>query len=168
VEMLFSNNGSVQLGADVGVALGPLGRSLEADFGAAAGSVAPIYTYSLSKGFYAGVSLDGKVIFTRHRVNEKFYGRQVGALEILQGAVPTPPAAQPLYEALTRCHVYATGSLPSSSRSRAASANTARMENNAAAEYGETFYSNRAPMPPAAGDQHSYAGMSDISTNSVN
>jgi lipid-binding SYLF domain-containing protein len=175
VEMLFSNNGSVQLGADVGVALGPLGRSLEADFGAAAGSVAPIYTYSLSKGFYAGVSLDGKVIFTRHRVNEKFYGRQVGAREILQGAVPTPPAAQPLYEALTRCHVYATGSLPSNSRTRAAAsaANASRMENNApnnvAAEYGEqTFHSNHAPMPPAAGDQHSYAGMSDISTNSVN
>jgi lipid-binding SYLF domain-containing protein len=176
VEMLFSNDGSVQLGADVGVALGPLGRSLEADFGAAAGSVAPIYTYSLSKGFYAGVSLAGKVIFTRHRVNEKFYGRQVGAREILQGDVPTPPAAQPLYEALTRCHVYATGSLPSNSRTRAASAsasaNNTRMENNApnnvAAEYGETFYSNHALMPPAAGDQHSYAGMSDISTNSVN
>jgi lipid-binding SYLF domain-containing protein len=165
VEMLFSNNGSVQLGADVGVALGPLGRSLEADFGAAPGSVAPIYTYSLTKGFYAGVSLDGKVIFTRHRVNEKFYGRQVGAREILQGAVPTPPAAQPLYEALTRCHVYATGSLPSNSRTT--SANTSARD-NVAAEYGETYYSNHAPMPPAAGDQHSYAGMSDISTNSVN
>lgn len=167
VEILFSNNGSVQLGADVGVALGPLGRSLEADFGAAPGSVAPIYTYSLSKGFYAGISLDGKVIFTRHRVNEKFYGRQVGAREILQGAVPTPPAAQPLYEALTRCHVYATGSLPSAS-TRAANARLANARDNVAAEYGETYYSNHAVMPPAAGDQHSYAGISDISTNSVN
>jgi hypothetical protein len=155
----------------VGVALGPLGRSLEADFGAAPGSVAPIYTYSLSKGFYAGVSLDGKVIFTRHRVNEKFYGRRVGADEILQGAVPTPPAAQPLYEALTRCHVYATGSLPSNANSvhsRSTNMRMANAQDHLAAEYGETFHSNHAPMPPAAGDQHSYAGMSDISTNSVN
>jgi hypothetical protein len=155
--VLFSNNGSVQLGADVGVAIGPLGRSLEADFGAAPGSVAPIYTYSMSKGFYAGVSLDGKVIFTRDRVNEKFYGRRVSAREILQGAVPTPPAAQPLYEALTRCHVYATGSLPSRPTRDNVNSNV-----NVAAEYGEASQSQRVRMPPASGDEHSYAGMSDI------
>mmetsp|Transcript_3978 Transcript_3978/g.10103 ORF Transcript_3978/g.10103 Transcript_3978/m.10103 type:complete len:566 (-) Transcript_3978:1011-2708(-) len=108
VHMMFSNNGSVQLGADVGVAVGPLGRAVEGNLGAAAGKVAPIYTYSLSKGLYAGVSLDGKFIATRHQVNEKFYGRQVTAEEILGGGVPLPPAAQPLYESLSRCHVYAS------------------------------------------------------------
>lgn len=107
VEMLMSSNGSVQLGADVGVAVGPVGRALEADYGAShGGHVAPIYTYSMSKGLYAGVSLDGKVIVTRHTVNEKFYGRKVSPEEILQGRIPTPPAAQPLYDALTRCQVY--------------------------------------------------------------
>jgi lipid-binding SYLF domain-containing protein len=65
VRLFSSDKGkSIQLGADVGVALGPLGRSAEADIGAS-GSVsrsldgsygsggvalAPIYTYSLSKG----------------------------------------------------------------------------------------------------------------------
>jgi lipid-binding SYLF domain-containing protein len=107
---LFFQQGSVQLGADVGVALGPLGRAVEADVSAAHGGVASIYTYSLSKGLYAGISLDGKVVLTRDRVNEKFYGRVVSGSEILQGGVPTPPAAQPLYEALTRCHVYASSS----------------------------------------------------------
>jgi lipid-binding SYLF domain-containing protein len=107
VHMMFSNKGSVQLGADLGVAVGPLGRAVEANLGASAGKVAPIYTYSLSKGLYAGVSLDGKVIMTRHSVNEKNYGRQVTGNESLYGAVPLPPAAQPLYEALARCHVYA-------------------------------------------------------------
>lgn len=153
VEMLFNDNGSVQLGADVGVALGPLGRSAEADFGAAPGSVAPIYTYSLSKGFYAGVSLDGKVIVTRHNVNEKFYGQSVQASEILRGAVPTPPAAQPLYEALTRCHVYATGNIPR--RLPAPPSSSDPM-----GEYGEV----ERPLqpPPTPNDQQSYAGMSDI------
>lgn len=112
VELMATNDGSIQLGADIGVAVGPLGRSFEANVGATKSSgkgepaLAPIYTYSLSKGFYAGVSLDGKVIMTRHRVNEKFYGHRVSPATLLAGHVPSPPAAQPLYDALKRCHVY--------------------------------------------------------------
>ena len=153
VEMMFSHNGSLQLGADVGVALGPLGRALEADFGASPGNMAPIYTYSLSKGLYAGVSLDGKVIVTRHNVNEKFYGRAVSGVEILQGVIPTPPAAQPLYDALTRCHVYTTGNRPPRPQPFATTTTESL-------EYGEI-------MPPADNDQHSYAGMSDVTTPSA-
>jgi len=107
VELMFSNDGSVQLGADVGVALGPVGRSVEAELGASVEAMAPIYTYSLSKGLYAGISLNGSVIVSRHKVNEKFYGKQVSGHELLQGQIPTPQAAQPLYDALKRCHVYA-------------------------------------------------------------
>ena len=111
VDMFVNNNdGSFQLGADIGVAAGPLGRSFEADVGAVDGDLAPIYTYSLSKGFYAGISLDGKVIITRHGVNEKFYGTKIDPKSLLSGDVPTPPAAQPLYDALKRCHVYASSS----------------------------------------------------------
>lgn len=118
VRLFASDNGrSIQLGADVGVAIGPLGRSAEADLGATGSSrslegygggvaMAPIYTYSLSKGLYAGVSMDGRILMTRDRVNEKFYGRMVSAHEILSGKVATPPAAQPLYDALKRCRVY--------------------------------------------------------------
>jgi lipid-binding SYLF domain-containing protein len=122
VDIMSSNKGSFTLGADIGVALGPLGRSAEADVGASPGrrgmeevadgpggvELAPIYTYSLSKGFYAGVSLDGKVIVTRHRINENFYGQKVDSGALLSGGIPTPPAAQPLYDALKRCHIYAT------------------------------------------------------------
>ena len=116
VELMATNEGSIQLGADIGVAVGPIGRALEANVGATASSgegkpaVAPIYTYSLSKGLYAGVSLDGKVIMTRHRVNEKFYGYNIKPSDLLSGKVASPPAAQPLYDALKRCHVYATNS----------------------------------------------------------
>ncbi|KAL7549282.1 hypothetical protein ACHAWF_012557, partial [Thalassiosira exigua] len=123
----FASEGgkSIQLGADVAVAVGPLGRSAEADVGATAGvsrnldgsggargggvAMAGIYSYSLSKGLYAGVSLDGRVVATRDRVNEKFYGRAVTSYELLSGAVPAPPAAQPLYDALRRCRVYGGG-----------------------------------------------------------
>jgi lipid-binding SYLF domain-containing protein len=110
VALLYNNKASIQLGADIGIAIGPLGRTLEGDLGVDGknNKIAPIYTYSMSKGLYAGVSLDGKVIVTRPDVNEKFYGMSISAEEILAGVVPTPPAAQPLYEALHRCHVYAT------------------------------------------------------------
>lgn len=126
VRLFASEKGkSIQLGADIGVAVGPLGRSAEADIGATSGlsrslvdnggyhsngiAMAPIYTYSLSKGLYAGISLDGRIISTRDRVNEKFYGRAVSAHELLSGEVATPPAAQPLYDALKRCRVYGGG-----------------------------------------------------------
>lgn len=110
VALMYNNKASIQLGADIGIAIGPLGRTLEGDLGVDGknNKIAPIYTYSMSKGLYAGVSLDGKVIVTRPDVNEKFYGMSISAEEILAGVVPTPPAAQPLYEALHRCHVYAT------------------------------------------------------------
>ena len=125
VRLFASEEGkSIQLGVDVGVAVGPLGRSAEADIGATSGlsrsldddggypgmnngvAMAPVYTYSLSKGLYAGVSLDGRMVMTRHRVNEKFYGRAVSAHELLSGRVVSPPAAQPLYDALKRCRIY--------------------------------------------------------------
>ena len=157
VELLFHNNGSLQLGVDVGVAVGPLGRAFEGNLGASAHSVAPIYSYSFTKGLYAGVSVDGKIICTRHDVNERFYGRAVSASELLSGAIPTPPAAQPLYDALTRCHVYVSG----------ATRGVRRVESM---EYGEMMPAMMPPpslmsmMPPAHNDQHSYAGMSDAST----
>lgn len=57
-------------------------------------------------------------------MNEKFYGRTVSAHELLSGQVATPPAAQPLYDALKRCRIYGGGgvapndhgSIPSGSR----------------------------------------------------
>jgi Las17-binding protein actin regulator len=184
VEMMFSNNGNIQLGADIGVAVGPLGRALEADIGASPGKLAPIYTYSLSKGLYAGVSLDGKVIMTRHRVNERFYGREVSGMELLGGQIPTPPAARPLYDALQRCHVYATGHIPN----RRNLALGTMPENQSLHQFGEwdgfgrgggaiRAYPQTADMeygelpepialyPPAANDQHSYAGMSDVTSD---
>lgn len=182
VELMFSNSGNVQLGADIGVAVGPLGRALEADVGAAPGKVAPIYTYSLSKGLYAGISLDGKVIVKRDRVNEKFYGREVSGMELLSGQIPTPPAARPLYDALQRCHVYATGNIPNRREMMMQGNNqgssyqnqpqyggqqgmTMGIPQSSDMEYGEV--PEPVPVFPSAlsHDQLSYAGMSDITSD---
>lgn len=191
VELMFNNNGNLQLGADVGVAVGPVGRALEADFATAPGSFAPIYTYSMSKGLYAGISLDGKVIVTRNWVNEKFYGREVTGMQILGGEVPPPPAARPLYDALQRCHVYATGNLRGTSVAGSGLATGRFAPHRLATHMMQGFPEHPARvgafpqqwqhepqldyqgwsaggdglMPPAANDQHSYAGMSDITSD---
>ena len=112
VELLGTPTGSINLGGDISLAVGPVGRSIEGSIGATVDetlttSVAGIYTYSFTKGLYAGVSLDGKVIATRHDVNEKFYGGETDPFEILSGEIERPRAAQPLYDALKRCQVYA-------------------------------------------------------------
>ena len=92
----FSRDGNVTLGADVSAAAGPVGRDLQA-------SVAPtaaVYTYSRSKGLFAGVSLEGAVIVTRTAANARYYRRLVTATDILNGRVSPPPGANRLRAAL--------------------------------------------------------------------
>ena len=64
------------------------------------GGCATVYSYSHSRGLYAGLSLEGSVIFPRPAVNHQFYGRAVTPKELLTGGVPPPRAAGPLYDAL--------------------------------------------------------------------
>jgi len=92
----FSRGGNVTIGADVSAAAGPVGRTAE-------GAVAPtaaVYTYSKSKGLFAGVSLEGAVIGTQRDANSRYYGRPVRADEILSGVTAPPPGAAPLRRAL--------------------------------------------------------------------
>ncbi|KAJ1957410.1 hypothetical protein GGI12_005033, partial [Dipsacomyces acuminosporus] len=94
----FSHGGNVTLGGNLSVSAGPLGRSAEAS--GAIRNVAPVFSYSKSKGLFAGVSLEGSVILERKDANAKLYGRPVRAQELLSGSVPPPPQADVLYRAL--------------------------------------------------------------------
>ena len=94
----FSRGGNVTIGGDVSAAAGPVGRTAE-------GAVTPaaaVYTYSKSKGLFAGVSLEGAVIGRQRDSNFRYYGRPVRADEILSGIAPPPPGAAPLHHALGR------------------------------------------------------------------
>ena len=96
----FSMGGNVTLGGNLSVAAGPFGRSAEA--GGAVGKLAPIYSYSKTKGLFAGVSIEGSVIVERKDANHRFYGQRYTPKEILSGKVARPAAADPLYKALER------------------------------------------------------------------
>ena len=98
----FSGLGQVTLGAEIGIAAGPVGRRAGAAAASDAGSVQACYSYSRSKGLFIGISLEGAVIYARDDVNTKFYGSAVNRSELLDGTVAQPRAAQSLYDALDR------------------------------------------------------------------
>src|SRR5579863_9884765 len=92
---------SVKLGAEASVAAGPVGRSAE---GATDAQLhAEILSYSRTRGLFAGLSLDGAVVKQDKDDNQKLYGREVSAKEILiDGTVATPESALPLDRTLAK------------------------------------------------------------------
>ncbi len=96
----FSQQGSITLGGNVSIAAGPIGRNAEAAGAASLKSIAGIFSYSRTKGLFAGVSLEGSAIVERRDANEKLYGQRLTAAQLLTGAVRPPPQAGPLLNVL--------------------------------------------------------------------
>jgi LysM repeat protein len=63
---------SVKLGADAGVAAGPVGRDASA---ATANLSADIRTFAISKGLFAGISMEGAVVDVRAEWNGAYYNK---------------------------------------------------------------------------------------------
>lgn len=98
----FTGSAQMTLGVNVSVALGPLGRTIEGTGVAGYNNTAACYSYSNSRGAFAGVGLDGTLVFTRDRLNHSFYGHPASAKQLLSGMIQPPRAAEPLYAALRR------------------------------------------------------------------
>ncbi|KAG2172376.1 hypothetical protein INT43_004918 [Umbelopsis isabellina] len=96
----FSHAGNLTLGGNMSVAAGPIGRNAEAAGSASFKHIAPIYSYSKTRGLFAGISLEGSVIVTRQDANAKLYGGKVTTKELLNGTIAPPPEADVLYRAL--------------------------------------------------------------------
>jgi len=92
----FSQGGNLQLGADISVAAGPVGRTVEAGIT----PVAAVYTYSRSQGIFGGISLEGTIIGTRDDANARYYGRYVSPTDILSGRVKAPRGARKFQKVL--------------------------------------------------------------------
>lgn len=98
---VFTRNGQLQLGSELDLAIGPIGRATSAALNVGRGGIAPNYSYSHCKGLYGGIGLSSAVICTRKSLNAKFYGTQVTTRQILGGEVSCPLAV-PLWQALDR------------------------------------------------------------------
>ena len=96
----FSQKGSLSLGGNVSIAAGPVGRNAEAAGTASLKGVAGVFSYSKTKGLFAGVSLEGSVLIERRDANEKLYNSRITARQLLEGGVRPPPAAEPLMRVL--------------------------------------------------------------------
>ena len=96
----FSQVGALTLGGNVSIAAGPVGRNAEAAGSASTRGVAGIFSYSKTKGLFAGVSLEGSILVERRDANEKLYNSRITARQLLEGGVRPPPAAEPLMRVL--------------------------------------------------------------------
>jgi SH3 domain-containing YSC84-like protein 1 len=96
----FSQQGSLTLGGNVSLAAGPIGTNAEAAGAASLKGVASVFSYSKTKGLFAGVSLEGSAIVERRDANEKLYGQRFTAAQLMEGSIRPPPAAASLMNVL--------------------------------------------------------------------
>jgi len=89
-----------KFGGDVSIAVADLGAGLEGSTTAAVG--ADIVAFSKTRGLFAGVSLQGSLMTVRSDWNQAYYGKQLGAREIVIGMQGANQGADPLREVLTR------------------------------------------------------------------
>lgn len=111
--------GSLTLGGNMSLAVGPLGRNGEASGALSTkGKVAAMfvhhitlipvsppfrYSYSKTRGLFGGVSVEGSVIVERQDANSHAYHKNVSSKQILSGSVTPPDWAQPLIRTLESC-----------------------------------------------------------------
>ncbi|RPJ80823.1 MAG: hypothetical protein EHM18_17860 [Acidobacteria bacterium] len=94
-------SGKLKFGVDAAAAAGPVGRTAEASTDVKLKSA--IYSYSRSKGLFAGVALDGAVLSIDDSANHKVYGIGVSGTNILVDKKVNPnPVVNPFVTALTK------------------------------------------------------------------
>lgn len=91
-------NGDFTIGGDISVAAGPVGRSSTAstDYKLEA----EVYSYSRSKGLFAGLTINGSNIAIDKSANANFYGRKATAKGIFSGSKNSSTAVTSLKSAI--------------------------------------------------------------------
>ena len=79
VEKLYAS--SFKVGGDASIAAGPYGAGAQGS--TSANLNADFLSFSRSKGAYAGVSLEGSIIYVNDDANEAYYGKKVRPVDIL-------------------------------------------------------------------------------------
>jgi lipid-binding SYLF domain-containing protein len=87
-----------KLGADASIAVGPKGTGVEASTTLAMG--ADIYSFSRTRGAYAGGSFEGSYIAAREEWNKAYYGQALSVEDIVLHNKAANPGADSLKRAL--------------------------------------------------------------------
>jgi lipid-binding SYLF domain-containing protein len=88
LQKLVSNE--FKIGADAGVAAGPVGR--DASIGTDIQMHAEILSYSRARGLFAGINLNGSSIRSDDDANQRFYGKPLKTAEIIFKPMMEVPA----------------------------------------------------------------------------
>lgn len=100
----FSQGGNITFGGNLSVSAGPIGAGGEASI---AGDirdkkVTPVFSYTKSKGLFAGMSIEGTGLLELQKANSNFYGKPIRAEALLRGEVDPPAEAQVLYDTIKK------------------------------------------------------------------
>ena len=98
IENLLSNK--FKIGADAGVAAGPLGRDAEASTDIQLR--AQILSYSRARGLFAGATLKGSAITSDGNANRDFYGRRLSTRQIVYEGVGSTVEPVPAWNAMLK------------------------------------------------------------------
>jgi lipid-binding SYLF domain-containing protein len=98
----YMSTGKLTLGADASVAAGPVGRQAEASTDLQ--FQAEIFSYSKSKGLFAGISIKGAGIQVDRDADSAFYGRSdISPYDIFKGeGIKAPPVVDRLKATLAK------------------------------------------------------------------
>jgi len=119
--ILGIEGGKLTLGADVSVAAGPVGRQASAATDQAFN--AGVYSYSHSRGIFAGVALSGAALTIDNAANDELYHRSgLMASDIISGAVRTDDDAARRFQTAV---LQGAGLAPASSMTSSAEAPSA-------------------------------------------
>jgi len=91
-------NGDFTIGGDISAAAGPVGRNATANTDAAL--KAEVYSYSRSRGLFAGITINGANLGIDHKAITRFYGPGMTAQDVFMTGKNTTPGVMMLKEAL--------------------------------------------------------------------
>ena len=93
-------NSQFKIGADAGIAIATVGAGLNGSTSADLG--ADIVIFSLARGLYGGISLNGSLMSSRSGWDQSYYGTDAAPRQIVIDMQARNPGADPLREVLTR------------------------------------------------------------------
>jgi lipid-binding SYLF domain-containing protein len=91
-------NGDFTIGGDVSAAAGPVGRSTSANTDYKL--EAEVYSYSRSRGLFAGISVNGSSLSIDKTANADYYGKDLSSHELFETAKSNTDAVKMLKENL--------------------------------------------------------------------
>ena len=137
------SSGKITLGGDASIAAGPVGRQATAATDIQMQS--EIYSYARSRGFFAGVSLEGGVLSMDRKANGEYYQGEIEPREDPDGRDDPGAAIRP------PLHGYAGGHLPAAGRPERHSRRDSRSRDGGRAACRRADLRHRGPRPGAGG-----------------